>query len=52
MHRRHHHQQNLSFRHVKQTDSMLPWVCTVTDQEVSTSCTTFLFSPHFDAIEV
>ena len=40
------------FHHIKQTDSMLPWICTVTDQVLSTSCTTFLFSPHFDAIEV
>ena len=31
MHRRHLHQQIFLFQHIKQTDSMLPWVCTITD---------------------
>lgn len=31
-HRWHYHEQHLSFNHIKQTASMLLWVCTVADQ--------------------
>lgn len=40
----HHHEQHLAFYHIKQTDSMLPWVCTVTDQVVSTPRVSFVLT--------
>ena len=51
MHRRHLHQQIFLFHHIKQTDSMLPWVFIVTDHQthlnvLRTSGHTWLHAPH------
>ena len=36
--------KTILFHHIKQTDSMLPWVCTVTDQVVSTPRVSFVLT--------